>query len=207
MADSADRDIFLLPGDALSVTDIQNDFLSGGSLGVPDGNQIIAPLNRVIELFRSSGLPLFYTRDWHPPDHCSFIAQGGSWPPHCIRDTSGAAFAAGLNIPPGAIVISKGTHKDSEQYSTIYGRDAAGRTQSELMKNIGVSRIFISGLATDYCVLNSVRDARAEGFEVFVLADAIRAVNVHPGDAERAVAEIIRLGAQLTVSDHIRVKK
>jgi nicotinamidase/pyrazinamidase len=201
------KDVFLQTGDTLSVTDVQNDFLPGGVLGVPDGDRIIPPLNRIIALFLKDNLPLFFTRDWHPPDHCSFQKQGGPWPPHCVRDTPGADFSSELNIPAGAIIISKGTQKDGEQYSTFYGRDAAGHTQRNLMKKFGVRRIFIAGLATDYCVLNSVKDALAGGYEVSVFVDAVRAVDVNPGDGQRAVEEMIRGGAEMVKTDRIRGRK
>jgi len=201
------EDVILKPGDALSVTDVQNDFLPGGALGVPGGDRIIPPLNRIIALFHKGRLPLFFTRDWHPPDHCSFQSQGGPWPPHCVRDTPGADFASGLNIPRGAVIISKGTQKDSEQYSTFYGQDAAGRAQSSLMKTLGVRRIFIAGLATDYCVLNSAKDALAGGYEVYVISDAVCAVEVHAGDGQKAVEEMLRGGAKMVTTDKIRRKQ
>lgn len=201
------EDVFLQPEDTLSVTDVQNDFLPGGALGVPDGDRIITPLNRIIALFHKDRVPLFFTRDWHPPDHCSFLKQGGAWPPHCVSNTTGADFSSGLYIPQSAIIISKGTEKDSEQYSTFYGHDAEGHTQSSLMKKFGVRRIFIAGLATDYCVLNSVKDALAEGYEVYVLADAVRAVDVNPGDGQRAVEQMIQGGAKMVMADRIRGKK
>jgi nicotinamidase/pyrazinamidase len=207
MAYPVHEDVFLQPGDALSVTDVQNDFLPGGALGVADGDKIIPALNRIIALFHQSGLPLFLTRDWHPPDQCSFQSQGGPWPSHCVRNTPGADFSSGLKIPESAIIISKGTEKDSEQYSTFYGHDAAGHTEGSLMKKFGVRRIFIAGLATDYCVLNSVKDALAGGYEVYVLADAVRAVNVTPGDGERAIEEMVRGGAKMIATDRIRGKK
>jgi nicotinamidase/pyrazinamidase len=198
------EDVFLQAGDALSVTDIQNDFLPGGALGVPDGDKIIPSLNRIIALFHKGNFPMFFTRDWHPPDHCSFQSQGGRWSPHCIQNTPGADFSSELKIPENAIIISKGTQKDREQYSTFYGRDAAGHTQSGLMKKFGVRRIFIAGLATDYCVLNSAKDALAGRYEVHVLADAVRAVDVNPGDRARAVEEMVRGGAKMVTTDRIR---
>jgi len=201
------EDVFLQPGDALSVTDVQNDFLPGGALGVPDGDGIIPSLNRIIALFHKRDFPMFFTRDWHPPDHCSFQDQGGPWPPHCVRNTPGANFSSELNIPQSTIIISKGTQKDSEQYSTFFGRDTADHTQSDLMKKLGVRRIFIAGLATDYCVLNSAKDALAGGYEVYVLADAVCAVDVNPGDGQRAIEEMIRGGARMVTTDRIRGKK
>lgn len=207
MTNPVHEDVMLQPGDALSVTDVQNDFLPDGALGVPAGDKIIPPLNRIIALFHRNDLPIFFTRDWHPPDHCSFQAGGGPWPPHCVQNTPGAGFFSGLNIPENAVVISKGTQKDSEQYSTLYGCDAEGRTQSSLLKKLGIRRIFIAGLATDYCVLNSVKDALAEDYDVYVLTDAIQAVDVNPGDGRRALEEMLRQGAKLITADRIRGKK
>jgi nicotinamidase/pyrazinamidase len=179
------------PGDVLLVTDIQNDFLRGGSLAVSGGDEVVPVLNRYIEIFVSRGLPVYATRDWHPERHCSFHAQGGPWPPHCVAHTRGAEFAATLTLPPDATVISKATSADQEAYSSFQETDLDSR-----LHTAGIHRIFIGGLTTDYCVLNTVRDARQLGYEVFLLADAIRAVDVHPGDGQRAEAEMTELGAQ-----------
>jgi nicotinamidase/pyrazinamidase len=164
-------------------------------------------VNHAIALFKKNNLSIFFTRDWHPADHCSFKGQGGPWPPHCVQNTSGADFSPKLKIPKGSIIISKGTEKGSEQYSTLGGLDADGNTETDLMKKSGIRRIFIAGLATDYCVLNSVKDALAEGYEVYVLTDAIRAVDVNPGDGERALEEMIRAGAKTITTEGIRERK
>ena len=201
------KTVHLQKGDALSVTDMQNDFLPGGALGVPEADQIIPYVNHAIALFKKNNLSIFFTRDWHPADHCSFKGQGGPWPPHCVQNTSGADFSPKLKIPKGSIIISKGTEKGSEQYSTLGGLDADGNTETDLMKKSGIRRIFIAGLATDYCVLNSVKDALAEGYEVYVLTDAIRAVDVNPGDGERALEEMIRAGAKTITTEGIRERK
>jgi nicotinamidase/pyrazinamidase len=181
----------LQPGDVLLVTDIQNDFLPGGSLAVAGGDEVVPLLNRYIAAFQAQGLPVYATRDWHPPGHCSFHAQGGPWPIHCVAGTHGAAFAATLVLPPDTTVISKATLQDQEAYSSFQGTDLASR-----LRAAGIRRLFIGGLTTDYCVLNTVRDARQLGYEVFVLADAIRAVDVQPGDGQRAEEEMTRLGAR-----------
>ena len=194
----------LQKGDALSITDMQNDFLPGGALGVPDGDKIIPYVNRAIALFKKNNRAIFFTRDWHPPDHCSFKDRGGPWPPHCVQNTAGAEFSSELNIPEGSTIISKGLEKNSEQYSTLGGRDADGNTENALMKKSGIRRIFVAGLATDYCVLNSVKDALAEGYEVYVLTDTIRAVDVNPGDGEKALEEMIRAGAKTITTEGIR---
>jgi len=181
----------LQPGDVLLVTDIQNDFLSGGSLAVAGGDAVVPVLNRYIGAFLAQGLPVYATRDWHPEGHCSFHAQGGPWPVHCVAGTQGAAFAAMLTLPPDTTVISKATSQDLEAYSSFQGTDLDSR-----LRAAGIHRLFIGGLATDYCVLNTVRDARKLGYEVFVLADAIRAVDVQPGDGQRAEEEMTGLGAR-----------
>ena len=184
------------PGDVLLVTDIQNDFLPGGRLAVAGGDEVVPVLNRYIEVFVARGLPVYATRDWHPPGHCSFYEQGGPWPVHCVQDTSGSAFADALTLPPDTTVISKATRLDQEAYSSFQGTDLGER-----LRAAGIRRVFIGGLTTDYCVLNSVKDARALGFEVFVLADAIRAVDVQPGDGRRAEEEMRRAGARFITLD------
>ena len=178
------------PGDALIVVDVQKDFLPGGSLAVPHGDEVVPVLNRYMEIFSSRGLPVFATRDWHPPEHCSFTEQGGPWPPHCVAGSEGAAFADGLRLPAETVVVSKATTPDKDAYSGFQDTGLAQR-----LREAGVRRVFVGGLATDYCVLNTVRDALAEGFEVVLLEDAIRAVDVQPGDGERAVKEMLDAGA------------
>ncbi|HEX7970974.1 MAG TPA: isochorismatase family protein [Thiobacillus sp.] len=178
------------PGDVLLVTDIQNDFLAGGSLAVAGGDEVVPVLNRYIGEFVARGLPVYATRDWHPEGHCSFHEQGGPWPVHCVAGSHGAAFSAALALPPHTTVISKATLQDQEAYSSFHGTDLNDRLCAA-----GIRRVFIGGLTTDYCVLNSVRDARRLGYEVFVLTDAIRAVDVQPGDGQRAEEEMAKLGA------------
>ena len=178
-------------GDALIIVDVQNDFLPGGALAVPEGDAVIAPINRYAALFSSRALPVFATRDWHPRDHGSFKPAGGPWPPHCVAGTPGAAFAAALALPPAATVISKATEAARDAYSGF--QDTGLERQ---LRARGVRRIFVAGLATDYCVLATVRDARAAGFEAVVLADAVRAVDLEPGDGARALSEMRALGAR-----------
>jgi nicotinamidase/pyrazinamidase len=178
-------------GDALLIVDVQNDFLPGGSLAVAEGDQVVGVLNDYIAVFSRQGLPVYATRDWHTPDHCSFQAQGGLWPPHCVADSPGAGFAPGLCLPEGSVtVISKGTRQDKDAYSGFEGTDL-----TERLRAAGVQCLFIGGLATDYCVLNTVRDALREGFAVRLLEDAIRAVNVQPDDGAKAIAEMRQGGA------------
>lgn len=164
------------PGDALLVVDVQNDFLPGGALAVPEGDAVVPLLRRCAWLFHHRGLPVVASRDWHPADHCSFSAQGGPWPPHCIAGTAGAQFAPGLDLPPATLVVDKATLRDSEAYSAFQGTGLAARLRAS-----GVERLFIGGLATDYCVLNTVMDALAEHFKVVVIRDAVRAVDPAQG--------------------------
>lgn len=188
----------LRPGDALLVVDVQKDFLPGGALAVPKGDEVVPILNEYVRRFVRRGLPIFATRDWHPADHCSFQAYGGPWPPHCIADTAGARFPPELSLPSYTRVVSKATARQPDAYSGFQGTDLTVR-----LRHAGVKRLFVGGLATDYCVLNTVKDALAAGFATVLLADAIRAVDVHPGDGEAAIAEMRRLGAQATRLEEI----
>jgi len=176
--------------DALLIVDVQRDFLPGGNLGVPQGDAVVPVLNRYIDAARRKGIPVFASRDWHPERHCSFKSQGGPWPPHCVADTPGAAFAEKLRLPADAIVIDKATRAEADAYSAFADTALADRLRAR-----GVKRLLVGGLATDYCVLNTVRDALAEGFEVLLLEDAIRAVNVRPDDGEKAQREMESRGA------------
>ena len=186
------------PHDTLILVDVQRDFLPGGALGVPEGDAVIPVLNRYIALAREKRIPIFASRDWHPPGHCSFREQGGPWPPHCVVGTEGARIAPDLELPSSAIVIDKATTPAEDAYSAFNGTSLARELRAR-----GVKRVHVGGLATDYCVLNTVRDARKEGFEVVLLTDAIRAVNVNAGDGARAVAEMLEKGAQAAIYDDV----
>ena len=177
-------------GDALIVVDVQHDFLPGGALAVEEGDKVIPVLNGYIERFDRHELPIVATRDWHPPDHCSFEAKGGTWPPHCVSGTPGAEIDSGLNLPSDAHIVDKGTDSDREAYSGFEGTGL-----DEWLRSRGVSRVFVGGLATDYCVSNTVKDALAAGFDVVLLLDAVRAVDVEAGDGDRAIEEMVSLGA------------
>lgn len=182
-------------GDALIVVDVQNDFLPGGALAVPAGDDVIEPLNRAIEAFERARLPVYYSRDWHPANHCSFKAQGGPWPPHCIAKSDGAAFASKLRLLEVAAVISKATTAEVDAYSAFQGTTLAAQLTAGRVR-----RVFVGGLATDYCVRATVLDARKHGFEVELLGDAVRAVEVEAGDGRRALEEMLQQGAHLIFS-------
>ncbi|QJE01655.1 isochorismatase family protein [Massilia forsythiae] len=182
--------IHLDAGDALLVIDMQYDFLPGGALGVTGGHEVIAPINHLIELFAAEGLPIVASRDWHPQDHCSFGAQGGPWPPHCIAGSPGAGFAAELALPDDAIVVSKADTAAVDAYSAFGGTDLAARLRAR-----GVERVTVCGLATDYCVLQTASDALEEGFDTLIVPEAMRAVDVAPGDGARALDRMVARGA------------
>lgn len=181
---------------ALVVVDIQNDFCPGGALAVSNGDKVVPVLNKYIQLFRKAGAPIFYTRDWHPQDHSSFKSQGGPWPPHCVQGTDGAKFHPDLIPPAPGEVISKADEKD-EAYSFFQGTDMAERLRRQ-----GITTLLVGGLATDYCLRETVLDGLKFGFRVYHLDDASKGVNVRPDDSDRALQEMVSKGAKrITVSD------
>jgi nicotinamidase/pyrazinamidase len=182
--------IVLGKGDALLIVDMQNDFLPGGSLAVPRGDLVISPINGLIDLYHARGLPIYASRDWHPGAHCSFSAQGGPWPPHCVAESEGAAFSAALRLPGDAIVVSKATTAAEDAHSAFNGTGLARNMLAD-----GIRRVAVCGLATDYCVLNTVLDGIDAGFEVLLVAQAMRAVEVTPGDGDQAIARMLARGA------------
>jgi nicotinamidase/pyrazinamidase len=191
MTMKSNQDMLPERGDALILIDVQNDFLPGGSLAVPDGDQIIPELNTVIQLFKQKKLPIFATRDWHPENHCSFKRNGGIWPVHCVAGTSGAAFPEALNLSDEIAIISKAQDPRTEAYSGLDNTDLNKR-----LKILNIKRVWVGGLATDYCVINTVRDLISEGYLVNLLIDAIRAVNINPEDGQKSEQEMIDLGAR-----------
>jgi len=183
---------------ALIIADVQNDFCPGGALGIPGGDEIIPILNKCIERFQAASRPICVTRDWHPANHCSFKEQGGPWSPHCVQGTPGAAFHPDFKFPSTAHIISKATSAEKEAYSAF-----EGTSLKALLRDQGIKHIFVGGLATDYCVKQTVLDGLDAGFEVFLLEDAVRGVNANPGDSEKAKEEMIRKGARAIFSDQV----
>jgi len=179
-------------GDALLIVDVQNDFLPGGSLAVPYGDEVVPVLNHYFKLFRDNQLPVYASRDWHPTDHCSFISQGGQWPPHCIQYSRGAEFSEALHLPSQTIVVSKATDQMQDAYSAFQSTGLVNK-----LKKSGIKRLFVGGLATDYCILSTVNDALDNGFQVYLLVDAIRAVDKQFGDGDRAIHAMEQHGSRL----------
>jgi nicotinamidase/pyrazinamidase len=181
---------------ALIIVDVQTDFCPGGSLAVPQGDDVIPVLNRYIEIFQKAGSPIYCTRDWHPDNHCSFRPHGGPWPVHCVQGTTGAQFHPHLNVPTDAVIISKATDPAVEAYSGFQGTELALKLQQQ-----NIRTILVGGLATDYCVKHTVLDGLSAAFTVYFLSDGSRAVNVNPGDGERAVQEMASAGSRLMTFD------
>jgi len=176
-------------GDALIVVDVQNDFCPGGALAVPEGDRVIPVLNRWIQAALREGIPVFASRDWHPEDHVSFHHRGGPWPPHCVRDRHGARFHPELQLPEHAQIVSKAMHPDKDAYSAFEDTDLEAR-----LRRKGVARVWIGGLAQDYCVKHTALDAVRLGFETHVIAEGVRPVNVRPEDGDRAFREMREAG-------------
>jgi nicotinamidase/pyrazinamidase len=186
------------PDSALLIVDVQNDFCPGGALAVAGGDEVVPVLNRYAEAFAAAGRLVVADRDWHPGRTTHFVQFGGAWPAHCVQGSPGAEYHPDLRLPPGTVHVIKGMGAEEDAYSVFQGRDESGRSLITLLSERGIHRLYVGGLATDYCVRFTVLDALSAGFEVVVLADAIRAVDVKPGDGERAVAEMRTAGAVLS---------
>ena len=187
--------------DALLIVDVQNDFCPGGALPVPAGDRVVPVLNAYIAEFRDAGAPIFASRDWHPRVSEHFRQAGGPWPPHCVQDTDGARFHPDLALPEDAVILSKGMDPGDHGYSAFEGNDPEGRSLADTLRARGITRLYVGGLATDYCVRASVLDARRNGLEVVLLLDAIRGIDAKEGDVQRALAEMRNAGA-LTEARH-----
>ncbi len=184
--------------DALIVVDVQRDFCPGGALAVPHGDEVVPVINSMLPLFNT----VVFTRDWHPPDHISFSKQpefrDGSWPPHCVAGSPGAEFHPDLRIPENAIIISKATKRDKEAYSGFEGTEL-----HKILTERGIKRLFVCGLATDYCVKNTALDGTRLGYEVLLVEDACRGVDIPPGNVKKALEEMRRAGVKFTRSGEL----
>lgn len=181
-------------GRALVIVDVQNDFTPGGALAVPEGDAVIEPLNRLAAAIE----PVYATRDWHPPDHRSFQAQGGPWPEHCVRQSEGAQLAPGLEREQIDELVDKGTEPDVEGYSAFDGTDFAER-----LRDRGVDELVVGGLAANICVRHTVLEARQLGFEVTVVRDGIRGIELEDGAVEQALTQMRDAGARFADSSEL----
>jgi nicotinamidase/pyrazinamidase len=183
------------PNSALVIIDVQNDFCPGGSLAVAGGDEVVPVLNRHAEAFAAAGRLVIADRDWHPGRTTHFVQFGGAWPAHCVQGTHGAEYHPGLTFPEGTVHVVKGLGAEEDAYSVFQGKATTGEPFQDLLHSRGVRKLYVGGLATDYCVRATVLDALKAGFEVVVLEDAVRAVDVQPGDGDRALAEMRAAGA------------
>ncbi|MBI3393172.1 MAG: nicotinamidase [Nitrospirae bacterium] len=181
--------------DALIVVDVQNDFCPGGALAVPDGGAVVPVIDLLLELPWKT---VVATRDWHPANHVSFKEQGGPWPPHCVQTTRGADLHPGLRSEQITHIVSKAATANAEAYSGF-----EGTSLSKYLHTLGVRRVFVTGLATDYCVKATAIDAKNDGFEVYVVVDAVRGVEASPGDVERALEEMSSAGVAFIASSSL----
>jgi nicotinamidase-related amidase len=182
------------PDDALVIVDVQHDFLPGGALGVAEGERIFGPIDALAPRFAR----VYATRDWHPADHSSYAQHGGPWPVHCVANTHGAAFDPRLDLGKVDVVVDKGTDRETDGYSGF-----AATILADDLRAHGVRRVFVCGLATDYCVKATALDAKAAGFDAVVLEDAAAAVNVNPGDEQRALQELRDAGVAVATSGDV----
>jgi nicotinamidase/pyrazinamidase len=188
---------------ALLIVDVQNDFCPGGALAVPEGDRVVPVVNDLAARFAAADLPVLATRDWHPPDTIHFVTRGGPWPEHCLANSEGAAFHPDLRLPGGTELITTGSDPDTHGYSAFEGQTSSGEALADALERLGVGRLVVAGLATDYCVKESVLDARRRGLDVVVVADGVRGVDVHPGDSTRALEEMTAAGAEIATSDSV----
>lgn len=184
----------------LLVVDMQNCFLPGGSLAVAEGDEVIPVINRYAALFAEEGRPVFASRDWHPQETIHFQ----KWPVHCVQETEGAEFHPDLHLPPDVTVVSKGMDPQQDAYSAFQAIDERGRLLGDVLRERGVRRLYVCGLALDYCVRYSALDAVRAGMEVTLLVDATRAVNVELHDAEKAIEDLVRAGVRLATVEMVR---
>ncbi|CAG0971922.1 nicotinamidase/pyrazinamidase [Geobacteraceae bacterium] len=181
---------------ALLIVDVQNDFCPGGGLPVPEGDRVVPVLNHYMALFGERKLPIFASRDWHPATTSHFRDYGGIWPVHCVQGSEGARFHRDLALPEDVIVISKGMDPSRDDYSAFQAIMDDGVRFSVVLKELGIRKLYVGGLATDYCVKESVLDGLRHGLSVALLEDAVRGVDLKPGDSASAIDEMVTAGAE-----------
>jgi nicotinamidase/pyrazinamidase len=189
--------------EALLIVDVQNDFCAGGALAVPEGDAVVPVVNRLARGVAARGGLVFASRDWHPRQTTHFSAMGGPWPVHCVAGTPGAQFHPGLQLPDGTLVVTKGEDPGDHGYSAFEGSLPDGVPLEAALRARGVERLLVAGLATDYCVKHSALDALGAGFAVTVVEDAVRGVEVHPGDTRDALDALRAAGAGLATSTEL----
>lgn len=196
---------------ALVVVDFQNDFLAvdernpfGGRLPVPGATNILPIINRTIALFRNKGLPVVFTRDFHPRKTTHFLEFGGVWPEHCVQGTEGAAFHRDLNLGENPVIVSKGMGENEDAYSGFQGIvDGKGQTLAEFLRSLNVSDLYVSGIATDYCSGNTALGGLENGFRTFFVKDTSEAVNLKPDDGRKMLERMRAAGVRLVLANEL----
>ena len=183
---------------ALVVVDVQRDFCPGGALPAPGCERILPAINRYLSEAQELSMPIYASRDWHPAVTTHFTPYGGEWPPHCVQGSPGAEFHPHLQLPASAIIISKGQDPERPGYSAFDGCTPDGRAFIEDLRDRHAGVLYIAGIATDYCVMQTTLDALRADLHAIVLTDAVAGIDAHPGDVDRALAAMSRAGAQLT---------
>ena len=192
----------------LLIVDVQNDFCPGGGLAVPGGDKVVPKINKYVRYFTKNKLPIFATRDWHPARTRHFKDFGGDWPVHCIQNTHGSAFHPDLKIPKGTILMYKGMDPQEDAYSGFSAVDLSGQLLYNVLKKMGITELYIAGLATDYCVKFTAIDALKNKFKVRLLIDAIKGVDLKPDDSQKAIQKITKMGAKKTkLTDLVRKRR
>ncbi len=189
---------------ALIIIDVQNDFCDHAVLAARDTDTLIEPLNRFITWAQEKGMMIVFVRDWHPPDHCSFIPRGGPWPPHCVQGTYGARFARGMMFPETSLVID--IESESEQQNLSYSA-FENTPLHERLDQAGVREVITVGIATEYCVKETALDALKLGYKVTFLTDLVRPINIQPDDAEKAIVDLRCQGVQITSAEILIIHK
>jgi nicotinamidase/pyrazinamidase len=186
----------------LLMVDPQNDFCPGGALPVKDGDKVMDPLNVVSRETRLNNGLVVVSRDFHPAKTTHFAKYGGIWPEHCVQGTKGVRFHRDLDVT-GALIVSKGMGETEDAYSAFDARFGTGEMLEELLRKAKIRKLIVGGLATDYCVKASVLGGLERDFDVTLLTDAIRAVNLKPGDGDKAIEEMVKAGARLSTSREV----
>jgi len=186
--------------EALLVVDVQRDFCPGGALPAPGGDRVVPRINAYLKEADRLGIAIYASRDWHPAVTSHFKQYGGEWPPHCVQDTEGADFHPRLALPETTTIVSKGGDPARPGYSAFDGRTSDGQPFVADLKRRGIEKLYVSGIATEYCVKQTVLDGLRAGLTVAVLTDAIAGIDAHPGDTDRALAEMAQQGAELAAS-------
>ncbi len=189
--------------EALLLIDIQNDFIPGGSLGVPHGEAVVPVANALAAAFAAHDITVAASRDFHPERTVHFQEFGGRWPKHCVIGTSGASFHPDLDLPDSTLVVSNGMDPERDAYSAFEGVSDDGHDLDALLRSRQVERLYVLGLATDYCVRWSVDDALRRGYQVFLVEDGIRGVDIQPGDSQANIEAMVAAGATLVESAEV----